>query len=130
MRFLRGLLIKLGLVKGKVGLLVLGLSNSGKSTVVARLTKEPVEDVAPTVGFAVETVKLDGLTVTMFDMSGNQRYQELWKHYYKDTTAIMFVLDAADNARFAEADTVLRELLTAEPLKMSPSKNLYTRVQD
>lgn len=48
----------------------MGLSNSGKSTVVARLTKDPVEEVAPTVGFAVESVKMDGITMTMFDMSG------------------------------------------------------------
>ncbi len=46
------------------------MSNSGKSTVVARLTKDPVEEVAPTVGFAVESVKMDGITMTMFDMSG------------------------------------------------------------
>ncbi|GFR46895.1 hypothetical protein Agub_g8539 [Astrephomene gubernaculifera] len=120
MGFLHKLLKKLGLVKTKVGLLILGLSNSGKSTVVARLTKEPVEDVAPTVGFAVESVKIEGLAVTMFDMSGNQRYHELWQHYYKDTTAIMFVLDSADRARFAEADAVLQEVLHAETLKRVP----------
>ncbi|KAG2482272.1 hypothetical protein HYH03_018786 [Edaphochlamys debaryana] len=56
----------------------------------------------------------------MFDMSGNQRYYELWKHYYKDTTAIMFVLDAADPSRFGEADAVLQDLLRAEQLKRVP----------
>ncbi|GLC43779.1 hypothetical protein PLESTB_000907100 [Pleodorina starrii] len=120
MGFLRSLLIRLGLVKTKVGLLIVGLTNSGKSTVVARLTKEPVADVAPTVGFAVESVKVDGLSVTIFDMSGNSRYHELWKLYYKETTAVMFVLDAADQARFPEADAVLQELLKADQLKKVP----------
>lgn len=137
MGFLRSILLRLGLVKvcacryynyhistfkwsilifgtlatsqTKVGLLVVGLTNSGKSTVVARLTKDPIEEVAPTVGFAVESVKMDGLSVTIFDMSGacqhetdistqslpvdftgvsagNKRYHELWKLYYKETT--------------------------------------------
>eukprot|EP00198_Chlamydomonas_reinhardtii_P001676 XP_001691012.1 ARF-like small GTPase [Chlamydomonas reinhardtii] len=120
MGFIRTLLMKLGLVKTKVGLLIVGLSNSGKSTIVARLTKEPLEDVAPTVGFAVETTKMEGLSVTMFDMSGNQKYFTLWQHYYKDTTAIMFVLDAADPHRFVEANAVLQELLKAEQLKRVP----------
>ncbi|GIL84537.1 hypothetical protein Vretimale_14402 [Volvox reticuliferus] len=120
MGFLRSLLIRLGLVKTKVGLLIVGLSNSGKSTVVARLTKEPVEEVVPTVGFAVESVKMEGLSVTIFDMSGNNRYHELWKLYYKDTTAVIFVLDAADSARFPEADTVLQELFKADLLKKVP----------
>ncbi|PNW74872.1 hypothetical protein CHLRE_12g506851v5 [Chlamydomonas reinhardtii] len=63
---------------------------------------------------------MEGLSVTMFDMSGNQKYFTLWQHYYKDTTAIMFVLDAADPHRFVEANAVLQELLKAEQLKRVP----------
>lgn len=48
----------------------MGLNASGKSSVVARLTKEPIEEITPTVGFAVESVKMERLAVTIFDMSG------------------------------------------------------------
>jgi len=32
-------------------------------------------------------------------MAGQSRYRDLWKHYYSDTDAIVFVIDAADKMR-------------------------------
>ena len=68
----------------KAGILVLGLGNAGKTTVVNCLTKEAPEDVVPTVGFNIEKVKFGRVKMTVMDMSGQNRYQTLWEHYYKD----------------------------------------------
>lgn len=42
------------------------------------------QDVVPTVGFSVEEFSKNGLSFTVFDMSGQGRYRNLWEHYYKE----------------------------------------------
>ena len=56
-------------------------------------------DVVPTVGFSVEEFTKNGLSFTVFDMSGQGRYRNLWEHYYKDAQAIIFVIDCSDNGQ-------------------------------
>ena len=44
-------------------------------------------------------------------MSGQGRYRNLWEHYYKETHAIIFVVDSADKLRMAVAKDELDQLL-------------------
>jgi ADP-ribosylation factor-like protein 6 len=53
----------------------------------------------PTVGFAVEEFTKNNISFTVFDMSGQGRYRNLWEHYYKDVQAIIFVVDTSDKIR-------------------------------
>jgi hypothetical protein len=56
----------LGLVKRKVSVLVLGLDNSGKSTLLTHLKpkKTDITEVAPTVGFSVEAFAMGGRSIS------------------------------------------------------------------
>lgn len=47
----------------------------------------------------LHVVSCRGLTFTVFDMSGAGRYRMLWEHYYRETQAVIFVLDSADRLR-------------------------------
>ena len=47
-------------------------------------------------------------------MSGQGRYRTLWEHYYAQSEAIIFVIDAADDLRFAVAQNELEMLLQHE----------------
>lgn len=67
----------LGLKRREANILVVGLDNSGKSTILNYLKRkeDQVEEVVPTVGFTVERLSglaknKSGLTLTAFDMSG------------------------------------------------------------
>ncbi len=50
----------------------------------------------PTIGFNVETVQYKNITFTMWDIGGQDRIRQLWRHYYLGTDAVVFVLDAND----------------------------------
>ena len=67
--------------------LVVGLDNSGKSTIVNYLKpqKEKKTDVQATVGLTTEKFKYMGTQFTMFDMSGAGQYRNLWEKYYEET---------------------------------------------
>lgn len=44
------------------------------------------EDIVPTIGFTVEKFKSTSVNFTVFDMSGQGKYRNLWEHYYKWVT--------------------------------------------
>ena len=106
-------------------LLVMGLANGGKTTLVNNLKPEkdrdPPEFVAPTVGFNVERFTLNKCKLTVVDMSGQGKYHELWECYYKDIQAIIFVVDAASSAeQLEESKSMLATMLSHKDLKGTP----------
>jgi len=103
----------LGLRKTELNVLCIGLDNSGKTTIINKLKpdKSQAQDIVPTVGFTVEKFMSQSLNFTVFDMSGQGRYRNLWEHYYKNAQAIIFVLDSSDQLRIAVAKEELDLLL-------------------
>ena len=67
--------------------------------------------MVPTVGFSVEEFSKNGLQFTVFDMSGQGRYRNLWEHYYKDVGGVIFVVDATDKVRMCVAKDELETML-------------------
>lgn len=65
----------LGIKKTQVRILVVGLDNSGKTTLVNHLKpkKSQSREVVPTIGFQVEEFTKANLNFTIFDMSGQVR---------------------------------------------------------
>lgn len=99
--------------KTKVKVCVVGLDNSGKSTVLNQLKPKKValNEVTPTVGFSTESFNHGNCAFTAFDMSGQSRYRELWQHYYAEATGIIFVVDSTDGIRMCVAADELRVML-------------------
>ncbi|XP_041347814.1 ADP-ribosylation factor-like protein 6 [Gigantopelta aegis] len=109
----------LGIKKKEANILVIGLDNSGKSTIINQLKPPEAKnhDIVPTVGFSVEKVKSKNLSFTMFDMSGQGRYRNLWEAYYKECHGIVFVIDSADKLRMVVAKDELDLLLEHPDIK-------------
>lgn len=103
----------LGLRKKEVNVLVVGLDNSGKTTIINHFkpTDQKSVDIVPTIGFNVEKFRVKNVGFTAFDMSGQGRYRNLWEHYYKDTHGIIYVVDSSDQLRLVVAKDELEMLL-------------------
>jgi ADP-ribosylation factor-like protein 6 len=69
-------------------------------------------ELAPTVGFSVETFTRNKLNLTVFDMSGQGRYRDMWEHYYPEAHGIIWVLDASDKVRACVARDELDAMLS------------------
>ena len=41
--------------------------------------------------------------ITVWDVGGQAAIRPLWRHYYQNTTLIIYCVDASDPARFDEA---------------------------
>jgi ADP-ribosylation factor-like protein 3 len=51
-------------------LLVLGLDNSGKTTILKKLSDEDISQISPTQGFNIKSLMHDGFKLNVWDIGG------------------------------------------------------------
>lgn len=109
----------LGMKKKEANVIVVGLDNSGKTTILNHMKPEEskTHDIVPTIGFNVEKFQYRSLAFTAFDMSGQGRYRNLWEHYYKECHGIIFVVDSSDKLRMPVVKDELAQLLDNPDMK-------------
>jgi len=100
--------------------LLLGLDNAGKTSVMRRLSDEEIENIMPTQGFNVKSIKSADFKLNVWDIGGQKSIRPYWKHYYDGTDALIFVIDAADSKRIEDAGKELAALLEEEKLAKIP----------
>jgi small GTP-binding protein len=98
-------------------IIMLGLDNAGKTTVLYKLKLGEVVTTIPTIGFNVENVVYKHINFTVWDVGGQTKIRPLWQHYYENSDAIIFVVDSQDNMRFAEAKEELDGMLADDRLR-------------
>ena len=92
-------------------ILMLGLDNAGKTTVLYKLKLGEVVTTIPTIGFNVETVEYKHISFTVWDVGGQTKIRPLWQHYFENTDAVIFVVDSSDKERLEEAREELEGIL-------------------
>eukprot|EP00588_Corethron_pennatum_P011795 CAMPEP_0194267052 /NCGR_PEP_ID=MMETSP0169-20130528/1729_1 /TAXON_ID=218684 /ORGANISM="Corethron pennatum, Strain L29A3" /LENGTH=187 /DNA_ID=CAMNT_0039007855 /DNA_START=215 /DNA_END=778 /DNA_ORIENTATION=- len=114
-----GLLSILKKVKAKereVRLLILGLDNAGKTTILRKFNGEPTHRIEPTLGFNIKTLIHRGYTLNVWDVGGQQTIRSYWRNYFERTDGVVFVVDASDGGRLGDCRTELLKLLGQEKL--------------
>ncbi|XP_078512788.1 ADP-ribosylation factor-like [Lissotriton helveticus] len=88
----------------KARILMLGLDAAGKTTILYRWKLNKTVVTIPTIGFNVETVTpIKNVSFTVWDVASHVKLRPLWRHYFKNTDGLLFVVDSADTERFDEA---------------------------
>ena len=98
--------------------LLLGLDNAGKTTLLYRLKDDEFVDTVPTIGLNIEEITHQGSKITLWDVSGKSR--KLWKHYYDRVDGILFVVDSTDIGKIEDVKEELANLMLEEILKDVP----------
>lgn len=68
----------------------------------------------------MEEFAKNGISFTIFDMSGQGRYRNLWEHYYKEVGGIIFCIDSTDKIRMCVAKDELDTMLSHPDLRSVP----------
>eukprot|EP00002_Diphylleia_rotans_P018886 TRINITY_DN3651_c0_g1_i1.p1 TRINITY_DN3651_c0_g1~~TRINITY_DN3651_c0_g1_i1.p1 ORF type:complete len:182 (+),score=34.14 TRINITY_DN3651_c0_g1_i1:151-696(+) len=110
-------------------IVMLGLDAAGKTTILYNLKLGETIETLPTIGFNVETLRYKKLDLTVWDVGGQDRIRNLWKHYYADTKGLIFVVDSQDAERIAEASREL-EAITNYPEMQGVPVLIYANKQD
>mmetsp|Transcript_56007 Transcript_56007/g.133444 ORF Transcript_56007/g.133444 Transcript_56007/m.133444 type:complete len:194 (+) Transcript_56007:67-648(+) len=104
-----------------LNLLMLGLDNCGKTTLLKRISDEDVRCVAPTKGFNAKSIVLPcGGQLAVWDMAGDHPSRAVWRHFFASSTAVIFVVDSADRGRMDEGRYELHSALAEDTLKGVP----------
>src|ERR1700760_1250636 len=96
--------------KKEIRILILGLDNAGKTTLLYRLKIGEVVTTIPTIGFNVESVTYKNLNFNVWDLGGQTSIRPYWRCYYANTAAVGFVIDSTDGERLETAGLGLGEL--------------------
>jgi len=100
--------------EGKEGsLVVLGLDNAGKTTMLHRLkTGGDVRSFPPTARpRPTQTFECQNIKFQAWDMGGHEAVRHLWEDYVCECSAVLFLIDAADTNRLEEAAFELDALI-------------------
>lgn len=114
-----GLLTILKKVKAKekeVRLLILGLDNAGKTTILKKFCGEPIDKIEPTLGFNIQTLEYRGFSLSLWDVGGQKSIRAYWKNYFESTDGLIWVVDSADRVRLQLCKDELQSLLHQEKL--------------
>ncbi|KAL3310571.1 hypothetical protein Ciccas_010861 [Cichlidogyrus casuarinus] len=102
--------------------LLLGLDAAGKTTILYKMKLDENVTTIPTIGFNVEEINIPNCNVNfcVWDIGGQERLRPLWKHYFRASAGLIFVIDSADRERIPEAKDELHAVLNDSEMRGVP----------
>ena len=97
-------------------LLILGLDNAGKTTIVKKFLGEDTSEIAPTLGFQIKTIEHNGFKLNVWDVGGQTTIRSYWRNYFEQTDGLIWVVDSGDKMRLQDCKKELMQLLVQEKL--------------
>ena len=80
----------------KLIFLIIGLENSGKSTLVSVLKGQFNPNCRPSLGFRPVSLKYDDMTtIKLYDVGGGKNIRGIWNNYFHEVHGVVFVVDSA-----------------------------------
>lgn len=118
--FFKTVLGYLGLYNKKANLVLLGLDNAGKTTLLHMLKYDKVTQSKPTNHPCSDELKMGNLRLNTFDLGGHEGARKIWQDFFPTVDGILFLVDIADPNRFAEAKKELEEVCSTPILEKIP----------
>ncbi|KAI9281590.1 ADP-ribosylation factor family-domain-containing protein [Sporodiniella umbellata] len=97
-------------------ILMLGLDNAGKTTILKKINGEPIDTISPTLGFNIKTLEHENYKLNIWDVGGQKSIRSYWRNYFEQTDALVWVVDSADRLRLNDCKKELQQLLQEERL--------------
>ncbi|KAF1862625.1 hypothetical protein Lal_00013386 [Lupinus albus] len=120
--FSMGLLSIIRKIKRKekeMRILMVGLDNSGKTTIVLKINGEDTSVISPTLGFNIKTITYQKYTLNIWDVGGQKTIRSYWRNYFEQTDGLVWVVDSSDLRRLDDCKMELDNLLKEERLSGS-----------
>ncbi|XP_053425424.1 putative ADP-ribosylation factor-like protein 5C isoform X2 [Nycticebus coucang] len=115
--------------KGEHKVIIVGLDNAGKTTILYQLLMNEVVHTCPTIGSNVEEIVLRKTHFIMWDIGGQEALRSAWNMYYSNTEFIILVIDSTDRDRLLTTREELYKMLAHEALREA-SVLIFANKQD
>nr|XP_039325025.1 ADP-ribosylation factor-like protein 2 isoform X2 [Saimiri boliviensis boliviensis] len=100
----------------EVRLLMLGLHNAGKTTILKNFNREDVDTISLTLGFNIKTLEHRGFKLNIWDVGGQKSLRSYWQNYFESTDGLIWVVDSVDHQHMQDCQRELHSLLLEERL--------------
>ncbi|XP_066984224.1 ADP-ribosylation factor-like protein 5B isoform X2 [Macrobrachium rosenbergii] len=117
------------LTRNKHKIVMVGLDNAGKTTILYQLLMNEVVHTSPTIGSNVEEVVWKNLHFIMWDLGGQESLRSAWNTYYTNTEFVIVVIDSTDRERLSITREELYKMLAHEELSRA-AVLIYANKQD
>jgi ADP-ribosylation factor-like protein 2 len=107
---------KLKKKENEMRILMLGLDNAGKTTILLKFCGEDICEIPPTVGFNIKTIAVDRFKVNVWDVGGQKSIRSFWRNYFDQTDGLVWVVDSSDHHRLLDCKNELSMILKEERL--------------
>ena len=98
-------------------IIILGMQNAGKTTILYRLSLGQLVKTTPTIGSNVEELTYNNVKFQAWDLGGQESTRSVWDVYYMNTDAIVYVIDSIDEEYYEESKTQFHKMLNNPALK-------------
>ena len=98
-------------------IIILGMQNAGKTTILYRLSLGQLVKTTPTIGSNVEELTYNNVKFQAWDLGGQESTRSVWDVYYLNTDAIIYVIDSQDDEYLEESKAQFHKLLVHPTLK-------------
>lgn len=97
--------------KDEYCILILGLDNAGKSTLLEQIKRRygnnysglPFEKIKTTIGLNIGKISMSHVKLIFWDLGGQQELRSLWDKYYEECHGVIYVVDSSDQRRMEES---------------------------
>uniref|UniRef100_A0A8C8YJ76 ADP-ribosylation factor-like protein 2 n=1 Tax=Prolemur simus TaxID=1328070 RepID=A0A8C8YJ76_PROSS len=110
-------------------LLMLGLDNAGKTTILKKFNGEDIDTISPTLGFNIKTLEHRGFKLNIWDVGGQKSLRSYWRNYFESTDGLIWVVDSADRQRMQDCQKELQSLLVEEALELDSIRSHHWCIQ-
>ncbi len=100
-------------------IIILGLQEAGKTTILYRLSLGQFVQTSPTIGSNVEELTYNNVKFQAWDLGGQESIRALWDVYYVNTDAVIYVIDSKDDENFEISKSEFYKVLANKNLKNS-----------
>eukprot|EP00127_Corallochytrium_limacisporum_P000548 Clim_evm4s18 gene=Clim_evmTU4s18 len=121
-------IFKLLFHKDEYCVLILGLDNAGKTTLVEKVKSYYIQNykelsagaIAPTIGLNVAKCETQGVKLIFWDLGGQKELHTIWDKYYQEAHGLIYVVDSADRKRIPESWDIFSTVITSQALAKAP----------
>uniref|UniRef100_T1JPA3 ADP-ribosylation factor-like protein 5B n=1 Tax=Strigamia maritima TaxID=126957 RepID=T1JPA3_STRMM len=97
-------------------IVIVGLDNAGKTTILYQFLMNEVVHTSPTIGSNVEEVVWKNIHFIMWDIGGQESLRAAWNTYYSNTEFVILVIDSTDRERLSISREELYKMLAHDDL--------------
>lgn len=120
-------LVKYMLKKDEYCILIIGLDNAGKTTILEQVKTDylktsgfPLDKIVPTVGLNVGKIRTQNLDLTLWDMGGQDALRTMWTDYFLCCHGLVYVVDSCDEERLLDSRDVFLKVISHVETKDMP----------